>query len=180
MIKRGSKISGINLSLGGQLNLANGEVIDQVMLIVIGSSLDALERGKVKEKKKKKSKTCLVDPLVSFHDLPSQTELPNTASPVAQKHNRPVLRLLRSLTHDLQCIILQKDGAIRQMRLVRSLQDANTSLRGENEILKLGKNDAELAAKREMDKLVEMVSRKLSLEQELPGFKESKGLGFLL
>ncbi|KAL2486556.1 Uncharacterized protein Adt_31312 [Abeliophyllum distichum] len=46
MIKRGMEIIGSDLSLCGRLNSTECKVIDQVMLRVIASSLDALERRK--------------------------------------------------------------------------------------------------------------------------------------
>ncbi|KAL2481687.1 Uncharacterized protein Adt_34653 [Abeliophyllum distichum] len=77
-----------HLSLCGPLNSTEREVADHVMSRVIGSSLDALERRKAKEKKKSKtraSSTGPVDPPASSYGLPSQTELPDDASSIVRK-----------------------------------------------------------------------------------------------
>ncbi|KAL2542219.1 hypothetical protein Adt_03197 [Abeliophyllum distichum] len=213
MIKRGLEIIGSDLSLCGPLNSTKREVVDYVMSRVIGSSLDALERRKVKEKNK--SKTCSsstgpIDLPASSYGLSSQIEFSDEASLAVQKRNRIVLTseddgsimfsflaessafsdpgmvvlgegLLFSeeraryqeLGQELQGAILQKDEAIRQVRRVRSLQDVNTSLHGENKMLTIGTMDADLAAKKAMDKLAEMVTENLSLKEELAGLKES-------
>ncbi|KAL2498291.1 hypothetical protein Adt_23841 [Abeliophyllum distichum] len=116
---------------------------------VIGSSLDALERRKAKENKKYKtcsSSTGPVDPPASFHGLPSQTELLDAASLIV----RTVLFSIKTRPLD------RRDD-------------------GENEILTIRKNDADLVAKKEMDELPEMVSENLSLKKEFAGLKVSSG-----
>ncbi|KAL2486956.1 hypothetical protein Adt_31712 [Abeliophyllum distichum] len=118
---------------------------------VIGSSLDALERRKAKDKKKSKTSSSsigLVDSLVSSHDLPSQTELPDAAFLVVRKWGRLVLAY-------------EDDGSIL--------------LSFPPTLLRFLTQNADLVAKRAVDELAEMVNGKLLLEEEFAGLKESSG-----
>lgn len=53
--------------------------------------------------------------------------------------------------------------------------DANTSLRGEVESLRMGKKNVNLAARKVIDELAKMVREKLALEEELANLKKSSG-----
>lgn len=80
MVKRGIKILGNDILFNGLLNLTDRKIADRIMSKVVGSSLDALERSKAKEKSRKISPyTVQADTLVSsivFQAGPNYLMLP--------------------------------------------------------------------------------------------------------